>query len=768
MSSADSLLPGEAFRDQLLPAKSIVSETRKRMSKYEFRNVPSKLVEEFEADGWVVDTELKRSVKMRLEKSHDVAFEDRVWATFAKLNFTHLSKDRQFKLSYGPSDGQTQQIDVFAADEEVVLVVECKSAKDVRSHQFKSEIEAITGRRKGILEALRTEFPDRKVRFVLATNNFAMSPATRKRISDAEVVLMDEDTIDYYLALAEHLGRAARFQLLGNLFADTKIPGLDPKVAAIRGRMGSHTYYSFAIEPARLLKLAYVLHRNQANSSLMPTYQRLIKKSRLKAVTQFVDSGGFFPNSIVLNIEGAKKPRFDLAGKSETEAKLGILHLPQTYRAAYVIDGQHRLYGYAGSPRAETDLIPVVAFVDLPRTEQVRLFMQINENQQAVPKNLRNTLNADLLWGSSDLRDQSRALRLRTAQHLGDMKTSPLFGRIIVGENQRTAIRCITIDSIYNGLGRGNFIGTFSKSAVKEVGTFYAGGNQATYELLVPFLELCFEYIREGLPSQWVLGGGEGGFVFLNNGIESLLRIFSDVVDHLVAANGADPRVMSLDDLFDDCCYYLDPVIEHLDGLSVEEGAEYRRMYGSGAGTRYWRRLQIAIREKRPEFVPLGLDEFIANEEKAFNTESFEIVRDLETFLKKDIETRLKDEYGANWFQEGVPRKVRLDAGNLANEKNVDLAPDKQVTAWDCFHLINYHAILTQNHELWQQRFEKQYTRPGEEDKPGGWKARASWLTELNRIRNENSHTYSVTEAEYEFLVSLKTWLLLQQSDNEL
>ena len=29
--------------------------------------------------------------------------------------------------------------------------------------------------------------------------------------------------------------------------------------------MGGHTYYSFAIEPARLLKMSYVLHRNQAN-----------------------------------------------------------------------------------------------------------------------------------------------------------------------------------------------------------------------------------------------------------------------------------------------------------------------------------------------------------------------------------------------------------------------------------------------------------------------------------------------------------------------
>ncbi len=53
--------------------------------------------------------------------------------------------------------------------------------------------------------------------------------------------------------------------------------------------MGGYTYYSFMIEPERLLKMSYVLHRNQANSAMMPTYQRLIKKSRLKKVTEFVD-----------------------------------------------------------------------------------------------------------------------------------------------------------------------------------------------------------------------------------------------------------------------------------------------------------------------------------------------------------------------------------------------------------------------------------------------------------------------------------------------
>lgn len=320
--------------------------------------------------------------------------------------------------------------------------------------------------------------------------------------------------------------------------------------------MGGLLYYSFAIEPDRLLKLAYVLHRNKANSDLMPTYQRLIKKSRLQAVSQFVDDGGFFPNSIILNLEtGNRPPRFDAVSKAGDGPVLGTLHLPQHYRAAFVIDGQHRLYGYANSDRATSELVPVVAFVNLARSEQVRLFMQINENQQPVPKNLRNTLNADLLWDSDDLREQARALKLRIAQHLGESKTSPLYGRVILGENPRSSIRCITIDAISNGLSRGNFLGSFYKARVKEVGTFYLGTNEATFDALVPFIERCFAYMIDGLSVQWALGAGDGGFVFINTGVESMLRVLSDLIDHIVSKEDVKIHAISTEALFESASF---------------------------------------------------------------------------------------------------------------------------------------------------------------------------------------------------------------------
>ena len=52
----------------------------------------------------------------------------------------------------------------------------------------------------------------------------------------------------------------------------------------------------------------------------------------------------------------------------------------------------------------------------MAQEEQVRLFMEINENQKAVSKNLRNTLNADLLWVSENPIEKREAIRSRVAQ----------------------------------------------------------------------------------------------------------------------------------------------------------------------------------------------------------------------------------------------------------------------------------------------------------------------------------------------------------------
>lgn len=47
------------------------------------------------------------------------------------------------------------------------------------------------------------------------------------------------------------------------------------------------------------------------NESEFPTYQRLLVAKRLPGITKFIDDGGYFPNSIIINFN-SKKNKFSL------------------------------------------------------------------------------------------------------------------------------------------------------------------------------------------------------------------------------------------------------------------------------------------------------------------------------------------------------------------------------------------------------------------------------------------------------------------------
>lgn len=365
------------------------------------------------SEGWQVNAELKTKTKIYKSKPFDIAFEDKVWSLFALLGFKLMNKDRCFHIPYDKKDSSlTQQIDVFAKDDETVLLIECRSTTKDKIGDFKKELEAMSSKKQGIINSIAALFPTTKPKFkyILATSRLGISDVDQTRLNNIDGIHFTEEIIDYYFFLHSQIGIAARYQLLGTLFAGQEIPDMESKIPAIEGKMGGHVYYSFSIEPEKLLKIGFVLHRNKANESMMPTYQRLIKKARLKEIHSFIDNDkGYFPNSVIVNIvtEKNKKLVFEPSNNQVENAisRVGVLYLPKKYRSAFIIDGQHRLYGYANSQYKSTNTIPVVALVNIDRSEQVKLFMQINENQKAVSKDLRNTLDADLLWESDNYLD---------------------------------------------------------------------------------------------------------------------------------------------------------------------------------------------------------------------------------------------------------------------------------------------------------------------------------------------------------------------------
>lgn len=721
--------------------------------------------------GWEKSKDYKnpKFVGVSKEKPISEQFEDRVWLLFASMGFNGLNEENGIQISYDfNNDDLKERIGVVAVDEETVLIVLCHASDTMVECDFATEINDFSSKIAGIRKEVLKQYPGRKTKFIWASHNFIMNRRDLALLDKAGIAYFSDTTIEYYSDLAKHLGSCSRYQLLGSLFANQEIKNMDDRVPAIQGKMGGYTYYSFSIEPEKLLKIGYVLHRSEANKNMMPTYQRLIKKKRLQEVRSFINNGGYFPNSIIISIDAnGKGLSFDQSSLKvgSTISKIGILHIPKRYRSAYIIDGQHRMYGYSDSLYAATNTIPVVAFVDLDRTEQIKLFMDINENQKAVPKSLRVTLNADMLWESPDLGEQRQALRSKIAQMLGEESTSPLNSRIVIGENESTPTRCITVESLQAALKKCRFFDSYGKkNALQKEGTFDCKDNQETCDLFYPFIEKCLLYIRETCLEEWDKGDSDNGMLTMNRGIQAVVRVIDDVVNMLVEKGMINPKTQALDDMFGLIQYYLKPLTDYINNLNTEQRKDLRGYFGGGADTRFWRAYQKAIADMRPDFTPEGLEEFWQNETKMYNDETVSMIQEIVTKVKLLISERLNDYFGESWLIKGLPKSIYTRAKGEADEAVyihvTNTGEEIDIPIWDYVTLSECKQIIL-NGKNWSLFFEDTFVRTEEANITGGKDAKTDWLLRVNSIANKLAkESYCVPVDEYSYVKSVYDWLM--------
>jgi len=315
----------------------------------------------------------------------------------------------------------------------------------------------------GWVDCLRRELApsyDRKVRtLILIGGTTVLSETDLARAKEASVVIFDDSDLTYYEELVKHLGSAARFQFLADMLPGKEVPGLKIRLPAIRLRIGGGDAYMFAISPEFLLKISYVSHRQKGKGSDINTYQRMMKRARLRKIREFIEAQGIFPTNIVVNIE-SRMLRFDRAvqkgeGAGDTESGvLGWLDIRPTYKAAWVIDGQHRLFGYSGSTKAAKSRLVVLAFSGIKPGDQAGMFISINSKQKSVKQSLLQELYAELHWEAAEPALRVRAIISKVIQSLNEDKTSPFYGRIQTADDGRDEKRCISLTTRVNFISR--------------------------------------------------------------------------------------------------------------------------------------------------------------------------------------------------------------------------------------------------------------------------------------------------------------------------
>jgi DGQHR domain-containing protein len=745
----------------LQPIEDLGSLARSNARDYETKTVSLAAAAELQQAGWVPARTNKKSVRLTRPKAHGPLLEDRVWTLLYRMGFRYLSGKGGGQLQLNAGEGSpTSQIDIAAIDDEVAVAIECKSSEQIaRRPQFQQELGKHLLIRERFTAAARKDFdPPARRLIVLAmfTSKVVLSENDKARASEANVVLLDEKDLDYYETLVSHIGPAARYQFLADLLPGKTVPNLDIRVPAIRAKMGGAYCYTFSISPEYLLKIAYVSHRAKGRASDVNTYQRMLSKGRLNKIRQYIDEDGIFPTNIVLNLEKNKLAFQRSLQEEDSSTEHGIagwLDIKATYKCAWIIDGQHRLYAYSGHLKAPKSRVAVLAFEGLAPSDQARLFIDINAKQKSVKQSLLEELYAELHWDAADESIRVRAIVSKAVQELGSDPESPLAGRILTADSAKTDTRCISLTSLYSAISKPEFHLGKGRQNVPEYGPLWAGTNESTLKRTVYVIKNWFSIVRASVPDWWEKGQGDGGGLAMNDGVTTCIMVLRSVFQH------SDPRkLIKLDD--DDLFQYIRKYAEALGTYFAKFTEADRKMFRDLRGvqgvTRRWRKCQEALRDTIPGFDPEGLDKYLAEEMAETNVRGKTVIESIEKTLQKIVLDELRSEMpsGEDWWLLGIPKTVRQKVTEKYEEDDHQRGGREYY-----FDLIDYQKIATHNWQIFQ---------PILGYGTGGKDKQVSWLNFVNLKRNVVSHASSgrtLTVEELNQLEQYKDWLYQKKGE---
>src|ERR1700686_2803005 len=92
-------------------------------------------------------------------------------------------------------------------------------------------------------------------------------------------------------------------------------------------------------------------------------------------------------------------------------ATTNAARVPDTYKPAWIIDGQHRLYGYTELGEDERGShLPFLAFENISIADETKIFADIHRKQKSVSKKLLDEITGEIKLDSADKREQLRAI----------------------------------------------------------------------------------------------------------------------------------------------------------------------------------------------------------------------------------------------------------------------------------------------------------------------------------------------------------------------
>lgn len=637
------------FEGDLVQNEMLDRVARQRQRKYHEITVPKADLDSYLEKGWELKREYKRSVRLRKKKQIDELLEDEVWLLFKGMGFIEMNKDRNFRIRAGEI---WKQVDVFARDEDYAFVVECKASSVEGAQIATKDIREMSDLRGEIADSVVKKYNDKsiRVRFMIATRGIKWTREKERLARRKGIIVCKEADLEYYRRLVKHLGSAAKFQIYSVLFPKEKIPERI-QVPAIRGGKGKAKYYCFVIQPEKLLQIAYVHHRRSTPADLAGSYQRMLKKSRLRKISSFITKGGYFPNNIILNL--TEKPTFRPFEKEKQagDVLFGMLELPRQYASAWIIDGQHRLYGYADNERRATATVPVLAFHSLDVKEQAKLFVEVNKEQKAVSSNLLWDLYPDIYHDSEDEEHQLLRTISLIVKKLNSDSDSPLRDHISIpsAPSKGRKITNLTMATVCDALKE-------SKLIKAEGGLLY--DTDYAVEFAAERLKAYFDVIAKAFPEDWEKG--DEGLLRTNIGTRIFIIVFKQLLKYF--------KHLGLERIYEgepkrfkrETQKYLSPAIAKVKDMTNGERSNIRKASAKGLVMNNAQQMTWWINE---EFEGFGIEILrdwaprVPSEEG--DEEIKRLVKHTEIQLRHFIGEELIKLHDAKWWKQGIPGGVK-------------------------------------------------------------------------------------------------------------
>jgi len=744
----------------------IRSEHRRRKSRNAFKSVHPADVSREEAAGWVVQKAGKRATRLRRQKGHDLWLEDRVWCLLFEMGYRVLN-GANFKVAFERGNGSRgkKQVDVYAEDADTVFVVECKSREERGRRTLQKDLQETASLQNFFRDSINGRFVNRprpKIIWVYATSNIIWSEADLERAHAHDIHVFTENELQYFETFIGHMGPAGKYQLLGEFLKGQKVGGLsDIKLPAIRGRIGGETFFSFVTTPRNLLKIAFINHQALNHPDGRPAYQRMVSAKRIKEIGEFISKGGFFPTNILVNFSDSI--RFDqISNKENTDPnlKFGWLTLPAKYRSAWIIDGQHRLYGFShlDDKRLDQSLF-VLAFERMSVQKEADLFITINHKQKSVPKSLLVSLLADIRMGDNDPATALSALCSAVVRALNTDKTSPLSRRFAIHGVPPESSQNLTISEAVNGLRRSGLLGKVVGRQIVP-GPLSGVTDQATVERASKVLNAYFEDVRQASPARWE--AGRDAFIAVNPGIRAHLTVIAEVVAYLSHRKSLDFATLRADEFSRLIREFSEPIFSFIAEESDDTiRKKFARKFGEGGVKEYSYHLMQILAAQEPEF---GTEEFRrwvaqSNSEKIDETNQF-LMKLAERLTDYVIDT-LKKVHGTHRLASDEPAFWEIGVESERIRKNAFEAQQKDKTRRKpkeaYLNIVDLAEIVKQQNN-WPH-FEHVFKNPRREDR-SGQKYYTSWIQSFNELRNIAAHKNQLktyTDDDLEFIEWLRT-----------